>query len=205
MKATSTFVSVLLLLCSFSGATSVQPSKWQKLFDGKTLNGWHTIPGGKWEVKEGAIMGINEKSDERHGLLVTDKTYKDFVVRLKYKAIKGNSGFYFRVQESGDIVGVKGFQAEIDPDKDAGGLYETNGRGWVLQPKPADVKTWYKPNEWNEMTITAQGGDITVTVNGKVSAKLTNDSGLREGHFAMQLHGGQDVETLFRDIQIMEK
>jgi hypothetical protein len=182
-----------------------QPSQWQRLFDGQTLKGWHTIPGGQWTVKDGAIIGKNEKNDVRHGLLVSDKTYKNFVVRMKYKAIRGNSGFYFRVQETGDVVGVKGFQAEIDPDKDAGGLYETSGRAWVVQPKPADVKTWYKPNEWNEMTIAAQDGDITVTVNGKVSAQLANDPGLREGKFALQLHGSQDVEVMFRDIQIMEK
>ncbi len=198
-------VSVVIWLFVFGQSLVFQSPKWQKLFDGQTLKGWHTLPGGQWTVKEGALIGKNEKSDARHGLLVTDKNYKNFVVRMKYKAIKGNSGFYFRIQETGDVVGVKGLQAEIDPDKDAGGLYETNGRAWVVQPKPSDVKTWYKPNEWNEMMITAQEGDIVVTVNGQVSAQLTNDPGLREGHFALQLHGGQDVEVMFRDIQIMEK
>ena len=178
--------------------------KPQKLFDGKTLNGWHTIPGGSWTVKESAIVGKNDKADARHGLLVSDKKYKNFTATVKYKAVRGNSGFYFRVQETGDVVGVKGFQAEIDPEKDAGGLYETSGRAWVVQPKPEDVKTWYKPNAWNTMTVTAIDGNVTVTVNGKVSAKLTNDPGLPEGHFALQLHGSQDVEVWFKDITVKE-
>ena len=197
-------LSFILLLCSFLSPLA-QAQKKQALFDGKTLAGWHTIPGGKWEVKDKTIVGKNTKADNRHGLLVSDKQYSDFTVSLQYKAVKGNSGFYFRVQETGDEVGVKGFQAEIDPDKDAGGLYETSGRAWVVQPKPEDVKTWYKPNAWNTMTIKAVGGNITVTVNGKTSAQLTNDTGLRKGHFALQLHGGQDVEVMFRDITLAGK
>jgi hypothetical protein len=55
--------------------------KWVRLFDGKTLNGWHTIPGGEWKVEEGSIMGLSNKEDQRHGLLVTDKKYRDFEVQ----------------------------------------------------------------------------------------------------------------------------
>ena len=117
--------------------------------------------------------------------------------------MRGNSGLYFRVEEKG-FSGVSGFQAEIDPEKDAGGLYETNGRSWVSQPKPEDVKTWYRPGEWNEMTVTAIGGNLTVTVNGKKSAEVKNDPGRAHGKFALQVHGGQDCEVWFKDIEIQE-
>ena len=129
--------------------------------------------------------------------------FTNFTVRLKYKAIRGNSGLYFRVEEKG-FSGVSGFQAEIDPEKDAGGLYETNGRSWVSQPKPEDVKTWYRPGEWNEMTVTAIGGNLTVTVNGKKTAEVKNDPGRAHGKFALQVHGGQDGEVWFKDIEIQE-
>jgi len=175
---------------------------WQHLFSKKDLTGWHTIPGGKWEVVDGVLIGTSEKSEPRHGLLVTDKSYSDFIISVTYKAIKGNSGLYFRAEEVGDIVGVKGFQAEIDPTQDAGGLYETMGRGWVIKPKPKDVKTWYKPNEWNEMTVEARGGTIIVKVNGKESARLINDSGRAAGKIALQLHGDMDMEVLFREVKI---
>ena len=175
---------------------------WQHLFSKKNLTGWHTLPGGKWEVIDGILIGTSEKSDPRHGLLVTDKSYSDFIISVTYKAIKGNSGLYFRVEEIDDNVGVKGFQAEIDPTKDAGGLYETMGRAWVIQPKPEDVKTWYKPNEWNEMTVEARGGNIIVKVNGKESARLIKDIGRTEGKIALQLHGGMDMEVLFKEVKI---
>ena len=66
------------------------------LFDGKTLKGWQTAPGGKWEVKDGAIVGTSPKTERRHGMLLSEKKYGDFVLRLKFKSLKGNSGLYFR-------------------------------------------------------------------------------------------------------------
>jgi len=176
--------------------------KWTKLFDGKTLSGWHTIPGGDWSVERGVIVGRSKASDERHGLLVSDSTYDNFELRVRYKAIQGNSGLYFRTDEVGGIVGVNGFQAEIDPEKDAGGLYETGGRGWVIQPSPADVKKWYKPGKWNSMTVIANGGSVKVIVNGYTTAELKDDPGRKSGHIALQLHGGMDMHVMFSDVEI---
>jgi hypothetical protein len=181
-----------------------QKEKWVKLFDGKTLKGWHAIPGGEWKVEDGAIVGRSDKTDQRHGLLVTDKSYQDFEIRIQYKAIKGNSGLYFRIDEVGGVVGVNGFQAEIDPERDAGGLYETGGRAWVVQPSAEAVKKWYKPDEWNQMTVRADKGHIVVHVNGQKTAELINDPGRLKGHIALQLHGGQDMHVRFKDIELRE-
>ena len=123
-------------------ATSFSQDKWVKLFDGKTLQGWHTIPGGEWKAENGTIIGVNDHTDERHGLLVTDKEFDDFELELQFKSVKGNSGLYFRVDETGGMEGVNGLQAEIHPEEYIGGLYETGGRAWVSQPNPEDVKKW---------------------------------------------------------------
>ena len=56
--------------------------------------------------------------------------------------------------------------------KVVGGLYETLGRAWVVQPKPEAIKTYYKDKDWNEMAISAIGGDVTVTVNGVQTAAI---------------------------------
>ena len=183
-------------------ATSARAAeKWQPLWDGKTFDGWHVIGKGEWKISDGAIHGTHSKAEKEFGHLVTDNEFRDFTVRLKYKAVKGNSGLYFRIEEKG-FSGVSGFQAEIDPDKDAGGLYETNGRAWVSQPKPEDVKRWYKPGQWNEMTVSAHAGDLVVYVNGIKSAEVKNDPGRREGKFALQLHGRQEGDVYFKDIEI---
>ncbi len=177
---------------------------WKPLFDCATLKGWHTLPGGKWEVINGVIVGTSKASDPRHGLLLTDAVFGDFTVRLKFKALKGNSGFYFRCREVGGAVGVNGFQAEIDPQQDVGGLYETGGRAWVVKPKPEDVKKWFKPGRWNEMTVSAHGRRIVVHVNGRKTAELFNDPGRLEGRLGLQLHGGMDMHVEFKDIELLQ-
>jgi hypothetical protein len=175
---------------------------WQRIWDGRTLKGWHGIGKGEWEIMDGVIAGKNLANEKQFGHLVTDAAYTDFTVRLKYKAVEGNSGLYFRIEEKG-FSGVAGFQAEIDPEKDAGGLYETNGRSWVSQPSPEDVKKWYKPDEWNTMTVSAHGRRISVDVNGYRTAELLNDPGRLEGKLALQLHGGQNVQVMFKDIEVL--
>ena len=192
-------IAFLLLLA----ASSCPSADWKPLWDGRSLAGWHVIGKGDWQIEAGALHATHPKTEKEFGHLVSDRGYTNFTVRLKYKAVRGNSGLYFRIEEKG-FSGVSGFQAEIDPDKDAGGLYETNGRSWVSQPTPADVKTWYRPGEWNEMTVTAIGGNLTVTVNGKKSAEVKNDPGRAHGKFALQVHGGQDCEVWFKDIEIQE-
>jgi hypothetical protein len=183
-------------------AAADEAGKFVPLFDGKTLSGWHTLPGGKWEVKDGVIVGTSQASEPRHGLLVSDQRYKDFTVRLKFKAIKGNSGFYFRADKVQNAVGVYGFQAEIDAANDIGGLYETGGRAWVVQPKPDEVKQYFKPGEWNAMTVSARGRQIVVHVNGHKTAELPDDPGRLEGYLALQLHGGMEMHVEFKDIEI---
>ncbi len=193
-------VVVLTLICLWTTHTSAASGP---LWDGKSLQGWHVIGKGDWKIESGTIHGTSTKAEKEFGHLVTDRDYTNFTVRVNYKAVKGNSGLYFRIAEQG-FSGVTGFQAEIDPDKDAGGLYETNGRSWVSQPTPENVKKWYRPGVWNEMVVTARGGDITVTVNGQPSAVLKNDPGRAFGKIALQLHGSQDMDVWFKDLVIEE-
>ncbi len=198
-----------VVFCKLSAILLLSPAlalagekEYVPLFDGKTLEGWHALPGGTWEVKDGELVGTSPKSERRHGLLASDKTYGDFTVRLKFRVVKGNSGLYFRSEKVDGAVGAHGLQAEISNSPDIGGLYETGGRAWVARPDPKVTKKCYKPGEWNEMTVGAHGRNIVVHVNGTKTTELKNDPGRLKGHFALQLHGGQDMEVMFKDIEI---
>ena len=201
MKTRLLILSSLLLALTASAA----PLTWKPLFNGKDLTGWHPVPGGKWEVLDGAILGTSPRSEPRHGLLVTDKRYKNFKVRAKFKVEKGDSGFYFRAKKTGTRVSVKGFQAEVDNSPEVGGLYETSMRAWVKKPDPKVIKKIYKPGEWTDLLVTAIGDDLTVSLNGVTVTELLGDKKcLKEGHLALQLHGGQDMRVQFKDLAIME-
>lgn len=175
---------------------------WKPAWNGKDFSDAHLIGKGQWKVEDGVIHGTHNAAEKEFGHMVSNDTISDFVVRLKYKAVKGNSGFYFRIDETG-ASGVSGFQAEIDAEKDAAGLYETNGRAWVSQPTVEQVNRSFKPQDWNTMTVYALGRRIATDLNGSRMAELRDDPGRAEGHFALQLHGSQDVDVYFKDLEIL--
>lgn len=171
------------------------------LFDGSTLDGWHAIGGGDWTAQDGMIEGRASADESAHGLLVTDATFGDFVATFDYRIFEGDSGFYFRVEEIGDAVGVRGFQIEID-DVEPGGLYETGGRGWVIKHTPEQASEWHRSGAWNSVELVAQGPHIQVRVNGHQTAMLDDSEGRVRGHVALQLHANQDMHVQFRNIEI---
>ena len=79
----------------------------------------------------------------------------------------------------------------------------TGGRAWVIKPNEADIKKIYKPGEWTDMAVSAHGKRLVVHLNGKKTAELKNDKGRLEGHLALQLHGNQDMEVHYKDLQIL--
>ena len=48
-------------------AAQAADAKFKPLFNGKNLKGWEPTPSGKWEVKNGVIVGTSPKSERRHG------------------------------------------------------------------------------------------------------------------------------------------
>jgi len=205
MRRTRIGATALFVIGFAAAASAQQPpaEKWQPLFNGRDLAGWHALPGGKWLVLDGQIIGVGTKREKRHGLLVSDKTYSDFRLRVEFMSIVGNSGLYFRVQKVDHAVGVKGFQAEICPKGGSiAGLYETLGRKWVAHSDAKKVMEVMKPGNWNTMEVHAVGGNITVLLNGVKVTELTDDPGLKEGHIALQMHGGADMDVRFRTIEI---
>ncbi len=201
MKRIILTIAIILATAPVKVAAEFKP-----IFDGKTLKGWTPAPGGKWEVKDGAIVGTSPKSERRHGILLTDKQYSDFVVKAKFRVHSGDSGFYFRAERVKSAVSVNGFQVEVDTSQETGGLYETGGRAWVHRPTAAVIKKRnYKRGEWTDLELRAIGGHIVVKINGVISTELKNDKSRQKGHIGLQLHGGQVMHVEYKDILISEK
>src|SRR5690606_35946365 len=96
--------------------TPDQQKNWKPLLNHKNLEGWQVLPGGAWTVEDGVIVGRSPLDEPLHGILLSDRTYDDFKLKVVYKAVKGNSGVYFRVEKVEGSDSVNGLQAEVDPD-----------------------------------------------------------------------------------------
>lgn len=202
--------------------------EYKSLFDGKTLEGWSGKPE-FWSVRDGAITGQTTPENPTEGntfLIWKGGEVADFELRLKFRIVGGNSGVQYRSEDVGDHV-VKGYQADIDStDQFIGILYEERGRGILAlrceevvmtadgEKKVAgktceneDVLKSLKKEDWNEYVISAQGNQLTQTLNGHVTVKLTdNDEAKRSmsGILALQLHAGPPMLVQFKDIQLKE-
>ena len=174
---------------------------WKPLFDGKTLDGWHPVGDGKWTVEDGAIVG-RANNEKLYGLLFSDNEYQDFTVRFKFKVLTGDSGFYIRtVFKKPDQA--HGNQVQVGlTGSGVGGVYESYGRGWVEKPSDELQNKILKDGDWNEMVISANGGNIAVHVNGTQTADLKDDPARGKGHFALQMHSGNVMHLMFKDIEM---
>ena len=113
-------LTIALALSMFVLVSSAQNEKgWIKLFDGTTLNGWHSYgkpaPTPAWKVEDGTIhfdVGSNLDPDarkiyrkENSGDLVTDKEFKNFDFKLEWKfgtiSIVGDVGGMALCQDDG--------------------------------------------------------------------------------------------------------
>jgi hypothetical protein len=194
-------------------------AEWISLFDGKTLKGWKQVQGeSKYEVRDGAIVGIVTEGVPVNSFLITEQAYGDFVFECEFKADAGiNSGVQFRSAEPDGVKQkrVYGYQFEIDPTPRAltGGLYEEGRRGWFVPEKnngePRDAFNrkhgdHFKPGQWNTMRIEARGNHIKTTLNGHLLADYIDkdeDVRIKRGFFGLQVHSTKNPELFGKEVR----
>ena len=194
-----------ILVCAGVLAADAAEPKWKPLMDGKTLKGWHPVGDGQWTVEDGAFVG-RANNEKLYGLLVSDRTFKNFTVRFKFRCFSGDSGFYIRTIIKPPEK-AHGLQVQVGlAGSGVGGIYESYGRAWIDgKPDVEREKKYTKADAWNEMVIDAHGGDVVVKVNGTKTAELKGDKSRPEGHFALQMHAGCVMHVMFREIEICEE
>lgn len=201
MASPRTFIVLLAfgLGSLLPGPASAQ--EFRPLFDGRSLAGWHLQGGGSWQVRDGMLVGTHAASDRAFGHLVSDSAFADFTLRYRWKLVRGNSGLYIRSAEGG-AAGMIGPQVEMD-EAFPGGIYTTNTDpwGWVVQPKASDVPKWYRPGDWNLVTVTAKGPRVTVEFNGVRTAETSDPRLPLRGSFGFQAHADMDCEILVDDVE----
>jgi hypothetical protein len=188
------------LFCSITTALTAQS---KSLFNGKNLDGWKVHGTEKWYVEDGALV-CESGPDKQYGYLSTDNNYKNFILTVKFKQeANGNSGVFIRSGIEG--VKISGWQVEVAPKgHHTGGIYESYGRGWLIQPKPKDEKH-LKTGKWNTLKIKAVGDEVTTWLNGKQMVYLKDEKiGKGEGFIALQIHDGGGIKVRWKNLVIEE-
>ena len=200
MRATC-FAAALLVLTSVSLARAEESAcsdhcgkkekSWVCLFDGKSLKGWK-VTGCEAVVQDGAIL-----LKAGNGLVRSERSYRDFVLEVDWKALKADkwdSGIFFR---SNDPPAGSPWP----PTYQANLLKGMEGN--VNELKTARSKGLAKPGEWNHFKLTVVGSKAELEINGKPAWKA---DGVKEpsGYISLQAEIPGGGQFLFRNIRIME-
>lgn len=185
-------------------ACMVLPSFAQKkIFNGKDLKGWTIHGTEKWYVEKGELV-CESGPDKQYGYLSTNKQYKNFVLTLQFKQeANGNSGVFFRSSIEG--VKISGWQVEVAPlNSHTGGIYESYGRGWLIQPD-AEGEKQLKVNDWNELKIQVIDDEVTTWLNDQQMVFIKDEKiGKANGFIALQIHDGGGIKVRWKNLKIKE-
>lgn len=172
------------------------------IFNAVDLTGW-TVHGTElWYVQDGELV-CESGPDAAYGYLATEESFKDFELTLEFlQEADGNSGVFIRSHVEG--TRVSGWQAEVaPPGSNTGGIYESYGRGWLIQPELGKDSA-LRMGEWNTMHIRVVGDRVTTWLNGVEMVDLVDEQiGAAEGHIALQIHDGGGIRVRWRNLRVL--
>lgn len=195
--------NMLLVLVVMSMTLTANAQRAKSLFNGKDLTGWNINGTEKWYVENGELV-CESGPDKKYGYLSTTQSYKNFELNLQFKQeANGNSGVFFRSSIEG--VKISGWQVEVAPiNNHTGGIYESYGRGWLIQPTAEGEKA-LKVGEWNKMKILVKDDVVTTWLNGQQMITLKDEKiGKGEGFIALQIHDGGGIKVRWKKLKIKE-
>ena len=193
------------------------PAGFTPIFNGKDLTGWHVSETNHhgnskgWTVENGILTGAQDRPGHG-GILVTDKSYKNYEIYLEVNPDWGcDGGLFLRSTEAGEA-----YQVMIDylPEGSVGGVYGEGLKDVAAFAAPGWQQHW-KKGEWNTIRARIEGDipHITVWMNGTQITSWTDTAnhlpgGVLDGHIAVQVHMGnrwvEGGKHRFRNIAIHE-
>jgi hypothetical protein len=213
----------------------MEEAGFRPIFDGQSLKGWDCDPD-FWRVENGVMIGettADHQPKQNIFCIWREGKPADFELKVQYKmtgADSGNSGVQYRSIEMPEVARwvMKGYQADIDAQQRyTGQVYEERGRAFLAMrgqftyigdgKKPAlvasvgdsaELKSFIKTGDWNEMHIIARGNVLIQLINGHVMSQLIDDdkAGRKmDGLIGIQLHrtpNPMKIET--RNIRIKD-
>ncbi len=191
----------------------LRPLGSKPLFDGKTLAGWHEVPGSKskFVVKDGTIHVTNGR-----GFLETDAKAGNFV--LQFDAItngdKLNSGIFFRAMKGTEEAPSHGYEFQIHNGFKNGDRSKPDDHGTGAIFKRVSARSVVSDDRsWLTGTLVADGTHISTWVDGTQVVDWTDERPEHEnpregrrvaaGHISLQGHD-PTTDLAFRNLRLVE-
>lgn len=176
-----------------------------RLFE-KSLAGWSALAP-YWTVADGTLTGSTIGQRIGHNTFVcSPRSYRDFELSFQawLKGDRGNSGVQIR-----SALRDPAKQTVAGPQVDIGGAYWGGLYGELapeikMETAPDNVRDSIRRDDFNDFFVRCTGRHLLVRVNGLVSIDKDFPALADEGIIAWQLHGGEPMEVVFRDIHLTE-
>jgi hypothetical protein len=190
MTRTSTVGIALSLLIGVTlAARQAQSPEWVTLFDGTHLNHFNTVGTANWKIGGGMVEATSGS-----GFLVSKETYDNFEVRVEFWVDEGgNSGVYMRCQDAAKITDTTCYEANVFDKRP-----DQSGRTGAIVHIAKPLAIVDAGGRWNTYEISAKGPQLTVRLNGTLTAQA-EDAKFTSGPIALQYAAGT---VRFRRVQI---
>jgi hypothetical protein len=179
-------VSLAVALTVFGCGRFSADQGWVTLIDGENgLDNFNRLGGANWHAEDGAIVA-DRSTTKGASVLVSKQSFKDFELLAEFWAGEDtNSGIYFRAPDPNKVNTASGaFEVQIW-DKNPNPKYSTGSLVNVVEVQPI-----YKAGgRWNTYEVYAKGSEITVKLNGVVTA-TTKEAKTHEGRIGLQFNSG---------------
>lgn len=187
-----------------SSSVDLHHGGYTQLFNGENIDNWQVYGTELWYVDRLGTLVCESGPEKEYGYLATKEKYKNFDLTLEFQQeANGNSGVFFHSGIKG--VTISGWQAEIaPPGSHTGGIYESYGRGWLIQPDAKKDKV-LKMGDWNTMRIRVNNDTVTTWLNSVQMIHLVDKKmGSQTGQIALQIHSGGGIKVRWQNIWIKE-
>lgn len=182
-------------------ALEADPKGWIELLQDKELKEWKRVPippGGKlkdynpWKLDEKEKVLVCEGDKGGHEMLLYDKELADgiFHVEWRFKKIEDKKGYNSGVYARNSADGKLWHQAQVG-SKNVGNFFGKTLAGGVEKGFSSSNKgpqRGKEAGEWNVYEITCKGKELTLWVNGGVTAEW-KDCEVLKGYIGMEAEG----------------